>query len=303
MNKQFRIWAGRGTMLGDVLATLPVATFCKKYYPDCHITWAMGKNSGQAAMLYLNNPYIDSIYICEGAEGPTTENDIRKRERHDIVFDVNPNHPDNVYPSERNIYLESFLMAGLSKENWGALTLEEQNPQLVKWWNPVKRPFGDKKTIFFTGMPNFGRESKRWVTKKYLEDLVLRLTELGYCVVQSGGEQDESWFSSWDPADGLPINDHNYKRINELSFFDQIKIANECDLIIGSDSGASLICGAYSLQQISLMPIHWGNVNNPSALSTSNPNNYSFYSIGGRDNISMDAVIDKVKEKIGLAVN
>ena len=108
---------------------------------------------------------------------------------------------------------------------------------------------------------------------------------------------DESWFSNWDIGEGFPVNSTNYKRVNERSFFEQIQIANECDLIIGSDSGMSLVCGAYFLPQISLIPIHWNNHNNPSALSTNNPNNYSFYSHNGTDDISQDSVIDKVKEK------
>jgi len=216
----------------------------------------------------------------------------------DIKFNLNPSHRDNEYPRKRNIYLESFHMQGFDEGLWDVLTEEEKIPKLTKWWNPVARPFGDKKTIFFTGMPNFGRESKRWVSKGYLEKLVISLIRLDYNVIQSGGENDETWFSDWDIADKYPITLDNYKKINHLSFFQQIQIANECDCIVGSDSGMALILGAYSLPQVSLLPIHWGNENNPTALSTNNPNNYSFYSIGGTDNISQDLVIDKIKAKL-----
>jgi ADP-heptose:LPS heptosyltransferase len=190
-------------------------------------------------------------------------------------------------------------MQGFDEEIWNVLTEEEKIPKLTKWWYPVARPFGNKKTILFTGMPNFGRESNRWVSKSYIEQLVLKLIELGYCVIQSGGEQDESWFSKWDKSEGFPVSSDNYKRINERSFFEQIQIANESDCIVGSDSGMSLILGAYQLPQASLIPIHWGNENNPSALSTNNPNNFSFYSIGGTDNIDIDLVVEKIVEKIG----
>ena len=291
-----KYWAGRSTMIGDNLSALITATYIKKYDPDAYITWVIGKKCSSFAPLLLNHPDLDKIFVLDGEEKVESERDFLEYNKNQFHLDINPQHPDNKYPRERTIYLESFLMQGFSEKEWAQLTPEEQIPKLVKWWQPVKRPFGDKKTIFFTGMPNFGRESKRWVSKRYLEDLVERLIGLGYCVIQSGGEQDQNWFNTVEDS---PINNTNYKRINELSFFDQIKIANESDCIVGSDSGASLVCGAYGLRQVSMLPIHWGNENNPSALSTNNPNNYSFYSMGGTDNIDMNLVIDKIKEKVG----
>lgn len=294
-----RIWIGRGTMLGDILATIPTAVYLKKRWPKSTIVWAMGKKSGQAAMLYLDHPAIDKIYVTDGQEGPESERDFNMMNSCDIKFNLNPSHRDNEYPRKRNIYLESFHMQGIDEELWNVLTEDEKIPKLVKWWNPVKRPFGDKKTILFTGMPNFGRESKRWVSKRYLEHLVLDLTNSGYCVIQSGGEEDRIWFDDWIIKDGLYVDTLNYSKINKLSFFEQIQIANECDCIVGSDSGMSLILGAYGLPQVSLIPIHWGNENNPSALSTNNPNNYSFYAFGDQNNIDENLVLDKIKEKIG----
>jgi ADP-heptose:LPS heptosyltransferase len=295
-----RIWLGRGTMLGDILATIPTAVYLKKVYKDCHIVWAMGKKSGQAAMLYFRHPAIDEIYICDGAEEPESYEDIKKMNSCQIKFNLNPQHRDHEYPQrKRDIYWESFHMQGFDDWLWELNMIDsEKIPKLTKWWNPVKRPFGDKKTVLFTGMPNYGKESKRWVSKKYLEELVLKLVQSGYCVIQSGGEQDESWFSNWDISEGFPVDGTNYKRINERCFFEQIQIANEVDCIVGSDSGMSLILGAYGLPQVSLIPIHWGNHNNPTALSTNNPNNYSFYSFNGTDDINQDSVLDKVKQKL-----
>lgn len=302
MNKDNpRIFIGRGTMLGDVLATLSFVAYLKKRWPKSTIVFAMGKKSAQASMLYLSHPLISEIFITDGAEDLESERDFAMVKSCDIVFPLNPRHRDNEYPKRRNIYSESAHMQGLDEELYeGVLTAEDKIPKLVKWWYPVKRPFGDKRTVLFTGMPNYGRESKRWVSKKYLEELVLKLVESGYCVIQSGGEQDESWFSDWDITEGFPVDATNYKRINERCFFEQIQIANEVDCIVGSDSGMSLILGAYRLPQVSLIPIHWGNHNNPSALSTNNPNNISFYSFNGTDDINQDSVLDAIKQKCSI---
>jgi ADP-heptose:LPS heptosyltransferase len=294
-----RIFLGRSAMLGDILSQVVVATYLKKLYPTSHLIWALGKKSAQSAMLYFKHKVIDEIYITDGDEDLLSEEDFTKFSSCQIKFSMNPQHSIwSNYPHFGTIYSESFFMNGFSLEQWNSLTDEEKIPKLTKWWNPVRRPFGDKKTILFTGMPNYGRESKRWISKKYLEELVLKLVESSYCVIQSGGEQDESWFSSWDISEGFPVDSTNYKRINERCFFEQVQIANEVDCIVGSDSGMSLILGAYGLPQVSLIPIHWGNHNNPTALSTNNPNNYSFYSFNGTDDISQDSVLDKIKEKL-----
>lgn len=299
MNKDNpRIFIGRSNMLGDVLATLPFAAYLKKRWPESTIIFAMGKSSSQAAMLYLSHPLISEIFITDGQEDLASERDFAMVKSCDLVFPLKPNHRDNLYPQKRNIFWESAHMQGLDDGLWDALTEEEKIPKLVKWWNPVKRPFGDKKTVFFTGMPNYGKESKRWVSKKYLEELVLKLIDLGYCVIQSGGEQDDFWFDKWTIDDNTPrVNNFNFLRVNERCFFEQIQIANESDCVVGSDSGMSLILGAYGLPQVGMLPIHWGNENNPTALSTNNPNNFSFYSFGGTDNIDQSSVINKIIEK------
>jgi ADP-heptose:LPS heptosyltransferase len=291
-----RIWLGRGTMLGDILSTIPVAVYLKKCYPNSYIIWAMGKKSASGAMLYLNHEAINEIFITDGPEDLQSDRDFKKYKSCDIHFSLNPQHPPgSIYPKSGDIYRESFLMQGLSNEKYDSMSDEDKIPKLVKWWNPVKRPFGAQKTVFFTGRPNFGKESKRCVSTEYNLKLVQKLMSLGYAVIQSGGENDPAWFENWKEN---PNDDYRYLRVNERSFFDQIQIANECDCIVGSDSGASLILGAYGLRQVSLIPIHWGNENNPTALSTNNPNNFSFYSHNGTDDIDMDLVVDKVIEKV-----
>ena len=289
---------GRASMIGDSLAALVTARFVKKFYPDDHVTWAIGKKCTSFAPLLLNHPDLDKIFTTDGAEGLESERDFKEFNSCDYKFNLNPQHPDNLYPSQRNIYLESFLMAGFNNEEWDMMSEDDKIPKLIKWWNPVKRPFGDKKTIFVVGFPNFNTESKRSVSKRYLEELILKLVEHGYCVIQSGGEQDPIWFSDWDKSEGFPVNNSNYKRVNEMSFFQQIQIANECSCVLGNDSGMTLVCGAYNLQIVSLLTLHWGNMENPSALTANNSNNFSFYSMQGTDNIDMNLVIDKINEKV-----
>lgn len=288
---------GRASMIGDSLAALPTARFVKKYAENPCITWAIGKKCASFAPLLLNHPDLDKIFITDGLEGLESERDFAEFHSHPYRLNLNPQHPDNLYPSQRNIYFESFLMAGFTEAQWDFLTEDEKIPKLVKWWQPTKRLFGDKKTVFVVGFPNFNTESKRSVSRKYLEQLVLKLVESGYCIVQSGGEQDPVWFSDWDVSEGFSVDRTNYKRVNELSFFQQIQIANECDVILGNDSGMSLVCGAYLLPMVSMLTLHWGNINNPSALSTNNPNNTSFYSFNGTDDINQDSVLDAIKKK------
>ena len=87
-------------------------------------------------------------------------------------------------------------------------------------------------------------------------------------------------------------------RHNDKPYFEQIKMALRTDISIGTDSGSGLVIGAYGVPQVSLIPIHWGNEQNPTALSTNNPNNTSLYSFNGTDNITIQEVISVIMEKL-----
>ncbi len=294
-----KMWVGRAQLLGDTITALPIARYYKKKLPNYHLIWPIAKKCSQAAMLYLNCPSIDEIYICDGQEGPQSKRDLDKKNSCEYIINENPDHPDNRYPLEFSIYSETWRMSGLSIDEWNKLTIEQQTPKLTKWWNLPARIFGESKTIGYFPQAGYSRENKRNMSKKKSEELVMKLVMDGYKIVQFGAETDWRLFDDCEMVgDYFPVNEDNFKRMNRYSLFDQIKYANECDLVIGTDSGSGLLMAAYEVQQVTLLTDHWGNTNNPYALAPMNRNNYNFFAPGGCDNIDVNQVIQKIKEKI-----
>lgn len=290
-----KILCGRSSMLGDTLSAIPIATFFRKRYPNAQIIWPIGKKFAQGAPLYLNHPDIDTVFIFDGDEKPTSKKDWDMIKNCEIVINPTPEHPDNLYPRGRDIYLESFLMAGLTMDHWKELTEDEKIPKLVKWWkaplNPSLTP--TRKRVAYWPQAGYGNENKRNASFGWRLNLINLLIENGYDVFQFGAESDNHYTNLF----------HLY-RFNSLPFFEQIKLSLECDLMIGTDSGSALICGAYGINQISLLTDHWGNANNPMALSTNNPNNKTFFGIGSANNISVNEVMAEViKRTNNLAVS
>lgn len=284
-----KILCGRSGMLGDTLAALPVATFFRKKYPNAQIIWPIGKRFSQGAPLYLNHPDIDTVFIFDGDERPTSLRDWAMIKSCDIVINPTPEHPDNRYPRERNIYLETFLMAGLTIDNWNELAEDEKIPKLVKWWKPEPIKDKDFTSIAYWPQAGYGKENKRNASYEWRSKLVNGMAYKGCQVFQFGSLNDDPLFLD-KQGSFVPFIRH----CMALSFFEQIKLSLECDIVIGTDSGSALILGAYGCNQISLLTDHWGNPNNPMALSTNNPNNTTFFGVGSADNISIDEVIAEV---------
>ena len=290
--KNNKIIIGRSQLIGDQICALPIARYFKKLYPDSYLIWPIAKKISQIAPIYINCKWINEIYVTDGQEGWESERDYNKLKSVNYSMEINPQHPDSQYPQKFNIYSETWRMGGLNYEVWESLPEEEKRPKLEKWWNPVKIET-DKKIIGIWAQAGYSIENKRNPSKQYWEKLIKNLIVEGYEIYQFGSQKDWVFFEDNKEIKRL------IKRCNDLSLFDQIKIALECSICLGTDSGSSLVLGAYSMNFISLIPVHWGNENNPSALSTNNPNNYSFYSIGGTDNIDMELVIAKIQEKVG----
>lgn len=289
MKNNICLWIGRAQLLGDTVSALPIARYFKKIYPESHLIWPIAKKCAQGAPLYINCPWLDEIYVCDGQEGPESKRDLIKMNSCDFIGEINPQHPDNRYPKEFDIYSESWRMFGLPIEEWNKLTPDEQQPKLFKWWNPLPRIFGNKKTVAYWCQAGYGRENKRNNSQAYIEKLISCLWNDGYSVAQFGSEND------WNLFENVDVDDSKFKRLNNLSFFHQIQLTLECDLMIGSDSGSALLVGAYQFPQVSLLTDHWGNSNNPMALSSNNIYNKTLFSSGNADNIKIEDVLSAIK--------
>lgn len=293
IGKDVRCWGVRGSQIGDIIMSLPILNWLERRFPDCYKHWQIARKHVHAAPLFYNHPLIDKLVISDGDEG-MGPNDHAIASTCQIRFNVMPQHPEPhvVWPNVRTIWEETWVMAGLPLSEYHALPVEQQRAKLVQWFKVEKQP---KKTIAYWPCAQYGQVQAwhpRSASHKWAFELATRLQFQGYKVIQYGHPDD---FKDCPHNGAVCAVD-----AREVSFMDQVKESLGCDLVIGTDSGAGLVIGAYeSVPQISLLTNHYPGHNvNLKAFETNSPLNRSFVGVGSADNISIDEVISSVKEMI-----
>ena len=279
--KNFKVLGVRQSLIGDCIMSLPVLQFVEKRRPNSYKYWHVAKKCSQSAPLFYNHPLIDKIVItdCEEGFGPK---DIELAKQCDFVFNTTPQHPfGECWHDHRNMLQETWVMAGIDLKEFEALTEEEKTPSLTKWFNTNR----ESNTIAVHCFAGYGRDNHRSPSKEWWAELIESLTKQGFKVIRLGHPKEPEL---------TKCND-----LRHLSFLEQIQIALGCDMYIGTDSGFSLVMGAYSHPQITLLT-NW-NVNhfqNPTCLQPINKNNISLFNEfikGGCSGISKDKVLENIK--------
>lgn len=264
---------------------LPLLTWAEKQWPGSFKYWHIARKCAQAAPLYYNHPLINELVISDCNEG-IGPRDIEIARSCHIVVNTMPQHPeaDGLWFARRDIYHETALMAGLSDSDYNSLSSEEKRPKLVQWFETERK----KRSIAIWPCAGYGLQPDRYPTRKWTLALVKRLILEGYTIYQCGHPKDyeETGGALEDCID-----------VRQLSFFEQIRFTLGCDLMIGTDSGSSLVVGAYqSIPQISLLVNRPGQGSNINAFATNSPLNFSFIGQTAADDISQQEVCLKVTE-------
>ena len=295
--KELRVFGVRQNLIGDQIMALPVLAWLRKMYPDCYIYWSISRKIAQAAPLYLNHDFIDQICVtdCEEGLGPRDLEIIKKCQ---IAFNTMPSHPDGdrAWVNDYNIYEETWRMAGLPISEYRGLTPYEQRPHLTQWFNAERQTKG---TIALYPCSAYGVKQawhSRFPTRDWYVKLIHRLTAEGYGVIQFGHPND------YADCGGSLSRSTRAGDSRHLEFFSQIKLALGCDLAIVTDSGAGLVLGAYeSIPTISLLTPHTpGHVRNFEAFGMNSPLNKNFVGVDSADEISIDEVVQAVKDRVSL---
>lgn len=277
MNKNFKIFGFRGSMIGDQIMTLPILNFLERQYPGSYKYFQIARKFSQAVPLYLNHPLIDKIIISDCDEGMGPKDKEIAAQCH-LVFDVMPNHPmEHDWPNYRNIYEETWVMAGLPLAAYRALPADEQRPKLVPWFDIPRQ---SKPTIGVWPCAGYGMEGKRHPTKGWYDELIKSVNTHfpSFQVLQFGHPNDFRIEGATD--------------MRHEPFFDQIKKSVGCDVIISTDSGSGLILGAYGVSQISLLTNHFpGHHRNLTAFAPNNLRNHNLVGVNNPDNINIQDVI------------
>lgn len=300
MVNNLKILGARSGMIGDTVMLVGILPYLKKKFPDCYITWVIAKNFSQSAPIYINHPLIDQIYICDGPNDNLSEEEQEKFKDYDIKINLTPQHPSGeswygkytcveetlrmAYGDWAQKYLGLNSPDELLSDFKNTLSEQEQKPRLYKWWKDVK-PF-ERKTIGIWPCAGYNKAGlARNPSVNFYQDLIWELNKEG-CAVAIFGH----------PNDFKLCSDYNFV---EKSFFEQIQISLETDLIIGTDSGSGWVCGAYGIPQISLIrdgypsgrPDFW-----PLAPENWAEKNIVLTSCGDWSSLSVEKVLERVEE-------
>lgn len=291
--KNSSIFAGRQSMLGDVIVYLPFLNWIEKTNPNSFKIYSLARKSSNIIPFLVNHPMIDRIQVSQPTEG-LGPNDAKIMRECDRIFNPNPPITNDLYYNNRDIIEETFLMnqefdkMGFWKncvtlQDWNDLPLEDKTPSLNQWFETERL----NKTVAIWPFAGYGnRTVKRSPSKEWWYSLSIDLFKMGYKIFHFGHPSN--------PIIGKPV-----ENLTHLSFFDSIKMTLGCDFTIQSDTGASWIIGAYGFKQMvvytNYMPNHTSNFD--AYLCTNKNNNLiPFFKENDIDAIKQDDILAKIKD-------
>jgi ADP-heptose:LPS heptosyltransferase len=288
-----KIWGIRSGLIGDTLIAKSGIKYLKKKYPDSYITWVIQKKCSQAAPLYINQEGIDKIYIS-GWEDLSKE-DIVERDKHDIILNVSPPVRDQYWFNKMSCLDQVFRMAEFDDYK-DIMTEEELEPNLIKWWIDPSSQNNLKNhaySTFESPSEKRGGNIAIWPFAHY-HDVLNRSPSSNWWEALYYKLKGKYEFHQFGWISEPSIFDHRH---NEKSFFEQIKLSLECDIIVGTDSGSMWILGAYKKPSIYLMTYHmYGHNENPESLRPINKNGKMFFHPINCDAIQHKFVIDELEK-------
>ncbi len=284
MNKTFKIYGVRGSLIGDRISCLPILNYLELKFPGSYKYWVTGKKCVQDVPLYYNHPLIDKIEILSNLETMGVR-DIQVSNSCDLVINPSPDHPDghtywyNTYTTIQ----ESFRMAGFDSSCYDNMPDHLKAPRL-EWWFDTKRA---KRTISIFPFSGWGLGLERNPSKEWWSKL-LKILIKDYTIFHFGATNEPSIFE----------NESNYLKLTELPYFEQIKMALGSDLVINSDTGSGWVIGAYGFPQITILSTLRGQVRNfGAALAVNyNNNNKAFFNDKKCDLIEHDCILEAIKQ-------
>lgn len=288
MDKNFKVFAGRASLIGDTIMFLPALNYLELKYPNSYKIFPISQKTSQCAPLFINHPLIDKIHILGEHEG-LSENDMRLIESCDISVNPFPQHPDkgdwyNYY----SCIEETIRMAGINLNSFQQLPEEQRKPKLEKWFKIQRH----EKTIAIWPFACYGLETDRNPSIHWWKNL-LKILDKDYKIFHFGAEIEPNL------GEGL----QNYTKLTHLSFFEMIQKTLGCDVCIDTDSGSSWVIGAYGFPQVNLV---LKNANDHfQKFDAFAPENYlnnkiDLIGIDGKDSVNIEDVIHGIRQLNGL---
>jgi ADP-heptose:LPS heptosyltransferase len=231
----------RGSLIGDIVMSLPGLTILKNAHPDCKITFPIARKCAQAADLFRNHPLIDNVYITNATESFDEEDAKKLSFNFNLKFNCFPNHPwQQDWYNYRNCCEETMLMA--SEDLYHKYVLLSKEDKIPKLYAPTGK-IKNENAIAVWPFAGYGSQSNSRSPSLEWWSRVLKVMTKNHKVLHFGFTNEPSI-----------IDSPNYHKMTNLNFCDQIYKSIGCKMIIGTDSGSMWVTGAYSIApQINLL--------------------------------------------------
>ncbi len=292
MDKKIKIFAGRGSLIGDTVMFLPALNLLEKYFPNSYKIFPISQKTSYSSIFFLNHPLIDKIHFVEKYEN-LGDKDFEIIKQCDYFIDPFPYHPpcpglsvgvDNFWYNHYTCVEETMRMASISMDAFRSLEEQEKKPKLYQSFSSERK----RKSIAIHARAGYNDAPIRNPSTAYWKELTKKIRNKGYKIYHCGVEKEE------DIGEDIA-------RITGLSLFDQIKVCLGCDLVIGTDSGFNWLIGAYGHPMISLLCCSAPNHNqNLFAFAPENykNNNINLLAHGSCDNIKQEEILDAIDKLI-----
>lgn len=256
-----KIIGARPQLLGDTVFTEVILNFWKNKHPNSQITWVLASKCKQGLKFWEGHPHISSILISDDSEGNiyTIEGKTYNQKTDKLPFDIktpdfNPPAPTDISYNTHNCVELAWRMAGLDLKDYYALPPEQQRPRLYSRTKPL--PYQNFVSIWPTA--GYGKGTSRSPSKLWWKAMVDILIKKGYSVSHFGHSSEPRLSNEW-----------NYYYLATLPLFEQVNLAANSEVSIGTDSGSHWLLGSYdACPLINLLTYHMpGHSQNPCALA------------------------------------
>lgn len=249
MSKPVTIIGARPQLLGDTTFTEVILNFWKNKYPNSEITWVLADKCKQGLDFWKGHPHISNILISDDPEGDiyTINGQTYNQKTDSLPFDIrtpdfNPPVPTDTSYNTHNAVELAWRMAGLDLNDYYALPPEQQRPRLYSRTKPL--PY--QKFISIWPMAGYGKGTSRSPSELWWKAMVDILIKDGYAVSHFGHPSEPRLSNEWD-----------YYYLTTLSLFEQVNLAANSDISIGTDSGSHWLLGSYdACPLINLLTYH-----------------------------------------------
>ena len=258
-------------LFGDLILNTTLCKTVKELYPDSQLTFCWHRDYANILPLFYNHPNIDNFHILEGKnmdDYPCQKDlDFYRKENFDIIYTPLPQHLDNFWYRHTHMADEIHNFYNLPHPT-------NKQAFLNKWFNLLD---GYDKvvtaSVFASG--NHPNQLARTFSLNKIIEIFDNIEKLGYRIIRLD-TRFEAQLEEKYPA-------------SKLSILDATKTMLSSKLHITCDTSFAHIASAYSHNTVS-----WTQYE---AYNYINPNGYCFVS-GEINNISIEEVIEKIKEKI-----